>query len=329
MIGILLILSGCERKTDRTERIDFEEERKETEMINMEQTGYTLSVPDEYRRGSKQKGRIERIDYDSRDYVRDESAVTKTAYVYLPYNYDENDTETRYDILYLMHGWTGHAGEYFEYGAVKNIIDHLIEKGEIEPLIVVSPSFYNGNSSTDFSNSVAELRAFHHDFEENLMRAVEGKYHTYAESVSDEDLKASRDHRAFGGFSLGSVTTWQMFVYDTDYFYYFLPMSGSSWYYGGYGDFQIKRNVDYIEQIVKDNNLNDRGYFIYQCVGTSDSVRSQTIDMAEEMLDRDIFTPEHYAFYQRIGGQHDYDSIEEFVYNALPLFFKDIQKGNE
>lgn len=28
-----------------------------------------------------------------------------TAYVYLPYGYDEKDGDTRYDILYLMHGW--------------------------------------------------------------------------------------------------------------------------------------------------------------------------------------------------------------------------------
>ena len=67
--------------------------------------------------------------------------------------------------------------------------------------------------------------------------------------------KASRDHRIFGGFSLGSVTTWLEFCYDYDYIKYFIPMSGSSWYYGGYGDFQIERNVDFIEQLVKDNEL--------------------------------------------------------------------------
>ncbi|MBQ6503295.1 MAG: hypothetical protein IJI57_05225 [Flexilinea sp.] len=48
---------------------------------------------------------------------------SKTAYVYLPYGYDDADTETRYDIIYLMHGWGGHAGEYFEYGTLKNTFD--------------------------------------------------------------------------------------------------------------------------------------------------------------------------------------------------------------
>ena len=66
----------------------------------------------------------------------------------------------------------------------------------------------------------------------------------------------------------------------------------------------------------------ERGYFIYQGVGTNDDLKAQSVDMAEEMLSRsNVFTPDHYVFYQKDGGQHDYYSAMEFVYNALPLFF--------
>ena len=293
-----------------------------------EQTGFTLNVPNEYRTVCNHPGDISRIEYESRDYAGDRSSVTKTAYVYTPYGYDENDTRTRYNILYLMHGWGGYAGDYFDYSNVKNILDHMIENEDIDPVIVAAGTFYNENSSADFGSSVEELRAFHQDFEENLMKAVEGKYHTYAESVSDDDLKASRDHRAFGGFSLGSVTTWQIFVHDYDYVRYFLPMSGSSWYYGGYGDFQTVKNVDYIEQLVEDNNLDERGYFIYHAVGTEDVVKSQTLMQAEEMLNRsDVFSPDHYMFFQKENGVHDFEAAQEFIYNALPLFFQDAAQG--
>lgn len=270
----------------------------------------------------EQAGTVTQITYDSKDFVRDESDITKTAYVYLPYGYDENDTETRYNICYLIHGWGGHAGEYFQYANITDMLDNMIAKGDIPPTIFVSATFYNDNSDTGFSGSVAEFRQLHRDFEEYLMPAVEGQFHTYAESTSPDDLKASRDHRAFGGFSLGSVTTWLQFCYDSDYIRYFLPMSGSCWYYGGYGDFQIEKNVDFIQQLIQDNDLDERGYFIYHGVGTNDTVKSQSIDMAEEMLSRsDIFTPDHYVFYQREGGQHDHVSCREFMYNALPLFF--------
>ena len=99
-------------------------------------------------------------------------------------------------------------------------------------------------------------------------------------------------------------------------------MSGSSWYYGTYGDFQTVRNVDYVQQIVEENDLNERGYFIYHAVGTEDVVKSQTLMMADEMLSRDgVFPPEHYMFYQKEGGHHDFDAVQEFMFNALPLFF--------
>lgn len=319
-----------QQQTEQNETEASSEDTKEpsdvTSLENkeiMEQTGYTTAVPSSYKAASDHPGTVTRVDYDSKDYVRDGAAITKTAYVYTPYGYDENDEETRYNIIYLMHGWSGHAGEYFEYTSTKNVFDHLIENGDIPPVIIVSATFYNDNSDTGFSGSIAEFRRFHRDFEENLMPTVEGRFHTYAKSASNEDLKASRDHRAFGGFSLGSVTTWLQFCYDTDYIRYFLPMSGSCWYYGTYGDFQIERNVDFIEQLVKDNDLDERGYFIYHAVGTQDAVKSQSIDMAEEMLERsDVFTPEHYMFHLKDGGYHDFDAVQEYLYNALPLFFR-------
>ena len=243
-----------------------------------------------------------------------------------PYGYDENDTLTRYNILYLMHGWGGIAGEYFDFTSTKNLFDNLIENGDIPPIIIVSATFYNENSSTDFGSSIREFHQFHQDFENHLMPAVEGQFHTYAQSVSDEDLKASRSHRAFGGFSLGSVTTWLKFCYDYDYIRYFLPMSGSCWYYGTYGDFQTKNNVDFIEQLVKDENLDERGYFIYHTTGTQDTVKSQTVMQAEEMIARaEVFTPDHYVFYQKDGGYHDFNAVQEYLYNALPLFFHDAE----
>ena len=296
------------------------------ETLNAEQTGYTTAVPSDYSAPSERAGTVVRVDYDSEDYLRGNTPVKKTAYVYLPYGYDENDAETRYDIIYLMHGWGGAAGEYFYVGngMIKNMLDNMIERGEIKPVIAVSASFYNENSSTSFGASEDALRVFHNDFTNYLMPAIEGRFHTYAASASLEDLAASRDHRAFGGFSLGSVTTWMEFCYDTDYIRYFLPMSGSSWYYGTYGDFQIVKNVDHVQEIVEDNNLNERGYFIYHAVGTQDSVKSQSIMMAEEMLSRgDAFPPENYVFYLKDGGYHDFDAVREYIYNALPLFFKE------
>ena len=54
--------------------------------------------------------------------------IQKTAYVYLPYGYDEADEDTRYDILYLMHGWTMTAGDFFDetQSGIVPMLDHML-----------------------------------------------------------------------------------------------------------------------------------------------------------------------------------------------------------
>ena len=77
--------------------------------IHIPQTGWTTLVPNDYKTAASEQGTVTRLDYASKDYVRGGGAITKTAYVYTPYGYDEN-ADTRYNILYLMHGWGGRAG---------------------------------------------------------------------------------------------------------------------------------------------------------------------------------------------------------------------------
>lgn len=57
------------------------------------------------------EGKIELLWYDSKDYTKSgQPATRKPAYVYLPYGYDASQ---KYDVIYLLHGWTGVAQEYF------------------------------------------------------------------------------------------------------------------------------------------------------------------------------------------------------------------------
>ncbi len=72
---------------------------------------YTMPVPSEFFQAASQQGTIELLEYDSRDYTSSSRPATrKPAYVYLPYGYDPTQ---KYDVIYLLHGWTGVAQEYF------------------------------------------------------------------------------------------------------------------------------------------------------------------------------------------------------------------------
>lgn len=53
----------------------------------------------------------------------------------------------------------------------------------------------------------------HNELLNDLIPAVESRYSTYAEDTTPVGIAASRDHRGFGGFSMGSVNMWCTFRY--------------------------------------------------------------------------------------------------------------------
>lgn len=111
-------------------------------IATLPQTGYSEAVPTGYLQPSSRPGAVERLDYSSLDYAGGGDAIDKVAYVYTPYGYDAGDANARYDVVYLMHGWGGHAGEYFEMAGIKDLLDNMIERGDIAPTIFVSATFY-------------------------------------------------------------------------------------------------------------------------------------------------------------------------------------------
>ena len=120
MVLALLGLAAC--SGGGTERTQLEQttqtaeaagnmEREDT--ASQEQIEYISAVPEEYFAPSGHPGQVVEITYDSRNYTDPaKPAIQKTAYVYLPYGYDEADEDTRYDVLYLMHGWTMTSGDF-------------------------------------------------------------------------------------------------------------------------------------------------------------------------------------------------------------------------
>ena len=65
------------------------------------QTGYTKNIPSEYFINSYHKGKITKIKYPSKDYIKNSKNIIKEAYVYTPYGYDENNINKKYNIIYI------------------------------------------------------------------------------------------------------------------------------------------------------------------------------------------------------------------------------------
>lgn len=282
-------------------------------------------IPNDYYEPTSEQGTLERLEYttyESFTYDERSTQLNKTAYVYLPYGYSEDIT---YNVFYLMHG--GWANETMYLGTpenpsvFKNVIDHAIQDGKMEPMLIVCPTYNNENpdDSDDYGLALRLTDNYHNELIGDLIPAVEGKYSTYAEGTSVQELERSRDHRAFAGFSMGSVTTWHTFEYCLAYFHYFFPSSGD-----------LTSNGQYMESIVTGSGYGPEDFFIYAMSGTEDFDYSAFSRQIQAMLEapEGIFIAAdneedgNLAYRVQEGNAHNAESAMQYIYNGLIWLWK-------
>ncbi|WP_328468962.1 alpha/beta hydrolase-fold protein [Actinoplanes sp. NBC_00393] len=277
---------------------------------------------------ARRQGEVVRVDYSTR---HNNATTGKHALVYLPAGYNEQDQQTRYDVLYLMHG-AGMTTESFFGGAgessvVKNMLDHMIEEGLLKATIVVTPTFYpDDNASLDLHYAGQLDRAFPQELENDLMPAVEGRYHTYARTTDAAGFTASRTHRAFAGFSMGAVTTWYVFINNLDYFAYFMPMAGDCWVIEDSGGAAApEQTAAYLDRVARDSGYQRDDYLIAASVGSGDGTSYQMEPQIREMrkMSRSFDSGDtgNLRYALDPGGGHDAESLYRQFYGSIQLFF--------
>lgn len=288
-------------------------------------------IPSEYNSVADEQGTLIELWYDTYEsfsYAEQSRPLEKRAIVYLPYGYSEN---SRYNVMYMMHGgWsneTGTLGTPDNPSAFKNVMDNAISDGIFAPLIIVCPTYNNtnenGQDSDNYSLALQLTRNYHNELVNDLIPAVEGAYSTYAESTQAADLIASRDHRAFMGFSMGSVTTWRTFEYCLDYFRYFFPSSGA-----------ITSSGDYMDNVVAQSGYDKGDFFIWGMSGTNDFAYSGFTSQMNAMFNAEYFTQANnekdgnIAYTVKEGYSHNGRAQTEYFYNALSWVWSGLAQSN-
>ena len=324
---IMLCVSAC-GKTDNKEQSSV---NNTSNISNTQSANLSGTVPDEleyipdgYENPATQQGTLNKLTYDtweSFSYEQKSNKITKEAWVYLPYGYTD---EEEYNVFYLSHGgWSNETtlmGTDDNPKSFKNIIDNAIQDGNIKPLIIVLPTYNNTseNDSGDYSLAIQLTNQFHNELVNDLIPAVESKYSTYAKDTTPQGLKESRDHRGFGGFSMGSVNTWNTFRYCLDYFRYFMPMSGS-----------YTTDGEYMADLVRQQGYSSQDFFIFAASGTDDfaysAFKAQIMAMANNsggMFKLAKNESEgNMSFLEREGYKHDAKATDEYTYNGLRFFW--------
>jgi len=284
------------------------------------------SIPESYGEKSLSQGTLKTLTYSSRTYDSNNTVATKKATVYLHHGYS---ADKKYNILYLMHGYGGDENTFLGSETspryLKRMLDHMISAGDIDPLIVVTPTLTWG--SGDYYSTMDN---FQKELTRDLMPAAEGRYSTYAAGTSSGAFVKSRDHRAMAGFSMGGCITWQTLRDNTRYFKYYLPMSCPLYFYSDTESDQTGYMTREIRQGLRSSGYSRDEYFVFAATGSRDYVRKEItyqIGHLKKYTDLFKYTTTDFSsgnlmFYTAKGHHHSFNQSYVYIYNGLIRFFR-------
>ena len=290
-------------------------------------------IPEDYLKTGAAAGRVENVYY-----ITANKQETKSCIVYLPVGYDDGDG--LYNILYILHASNGTPKNYLSaVGSTKlqRLLDHMIENGEIDPLIVVAATYYSPSDEMlqymPLEMQVQRTKGFPEEMVTDIIPAVESKYRTYGwaatsgeDGVTLEDIVASRNHRAIAGFSLGGVATWNIFLQQMKAFKWFLPISEASWDDGQGGTKGIldsETSAEVLYDAVKEQGYGKEDFMLFVATGGDDEAFDITTTQMVSLLEyADMFKPgENVSCSMMTNGTHTLSALYTYLYHILPALF--------
>lgn len=268
--------------------------------------------------------------------VVDGQQTTKYAEVYLPYGYDGNDKQQRYNVVYLFHGGGDNFTSFFTdprgTTPLNNILDGLIADGKMEPVIVVCPTYYDeirpDHNSVSLSGAQEKCKKFAGEMVKHIIPAVGKKYNTYLRKFTSDAIRATRAHRAAGGFSMGALTTWYVMADDAEYIRNFIPLSGDLWVYDTAGNkLPAADAARWLCQKLEPASSKGMDLNVMGFTGEKDIAYKPMKAFVDALKAHAEF---HYAqdgtgnlsFHVLPEGVHNYRYINQYLYNVLPVIFK-------
>lgn len=169
---------------------------------------------DLYKVNEVPHGTVSRLWYHS-----DAAGMNRRMTVYTPAGYEDN-SKTRYPVLYLLHGMGGDEEAWITQGRASQILDNLIAQGKAKPMIVVMP---NGNIAMEAAP--LENATGYDKPSMSLPNTMDGAFETsFPEIVKYIDSHfrtvAKKSSRAICGLSMGGFHSLYISANNPDMFNY-------------------------------------------------------------------------------------------------------------
>ena len=229
--------------------------------------------------------------------------TTRRALVYTPPGYNKN---TKYPVLYLLHGIGGDENEWLNGGNPQVILDNLYAEGKIEPMIVVMP---NGRAMKDDSNEgnimapdkVQAFATFERDLLDDLIPFIEKKY----------PVLTDREHRAIAGLSMGGGQSLNFGLGNLDKF---------AWV----GGFSSAPNTKPAKELVPNpEEAKEKLKLLWISCGTSDGLLTYSKRTHDYLFQNDV----PHIYYLEPGG-HDFKVWKNGLYMFSQFLFKPVDPSS-
>ena len=261
-------------------------------------------IGDNFVVNSVPHGTVSKVWYPS------EAGYNRRMTVYTPAGYE--NSKTKYPVVYILHGAGGDEDAWVTQGRATQILDNLIAKGQIKPMIAV---FTNGNISQEaaplegsFSTGQPGMSApkqmegsFEKCFPE-VVKYVDSHYRTIAKKTS----------RAICGLSMGGFHTLYLTINYPDMFNYSGMFSAAI----GVSDPSVSplyQNVD--EKLA--TYFSKKPGLLWIAIGKTDFLYKANVEFRAKL------DAAHYPYiYKETEGGHVWSNWRDYLVDYLQLIFK-------
>ncbi|HEX4588354.1 MAG TPA: alpha/beta hydrolase-fold protein, partial [Gemmataceae bacterium] len=212
--------------------------------------------------------------------------------VYTPPSYDPA-AETRYPVLYLLHGSGDDEHGWTNVGLADRILDNLLADGKAAPMIVVMPNGHAVQRRPGEPNNNTKM--FEADLLGDIIPLVEHSYR----------VKPGSQNRAIAGLSMGGGQSWAIGMGHLDQFAYVCPFS-----MGGGGSGGILDKLDPAE-------VNGRLNLLWIGCGRQDQLFSRSEKLCADLSAKGVKNTWHPS-----DGAHTWIVWRKYLAEVVPLLFR-------
>ncbi len=228
--------------------------------------------------------------------------LTRQLVTYTPPGYEKN-SNTKYPVLYLIHGMTDTEDTWVKVGHINVIMDNLIAQGKAKPMIIAMPyaNPYPALFKKDKSVKIDHLNTdlFRKEIMNEIIPFTESNYRVTANAAN----------RAIAGFSLGGRQTLAAGLANPKTFSYVCAFAPAVW----------KKEFDdsFKNLYAPANELNANLKLLWVSVGKSDFLYQPALDITAAFDEKKIKYTSRYS-----EGGHTWMNVRDYIEMTAPLLFK-------